>query len=368
MEESFSDIAALAEPTPTDPTPTPPAPAKVEKPAAPPPKAPEKKPEPTPPKKDEIPQKTPELRAAYERVRDEAETLRRELTQAKAEGASKKELEAIKKDFDATKKERDDLASELRYANYEKSPEYKDTYVKPLHKAFQEAYESMTELEVDQDGATRKATEEDFNSILNLPLGQAVKQAKSLFGDAATVVLQHRQKVLDAEHARKDAITNWKTKAEERDRTVSEQQQQILSSTRTRFSTYQETMAKKYPDLYSPSAPDAEGKPTDPEGDALLEKGDALVKKAWGLSEEKLTHEQLVDVQAELSLRARSFGRLKLQNNRLTAKIKELEEQLAAYAKSEPGTGDADTTTEPAPSNWADQSDAEIAGLANATR
>lgn len=367
MDESFSDIAALATPFQVDPAP---APDKVEKPSTPPAKPADKKPDPAPApaKKEEPPAKINELRTAYEKTKAEAEQLRNELAQAKADGATRKELDEIRKQFDSTKKERDDLASELRYANYEKSPEYKDTFVKPLHKAFSEAYESMSELTVDEGGTERKATEEDFNSILNLPLGQAVKKSKELFGDAATVVLQHRQKVLDAEHARKDAITNWKTKADERERTTAEQQQQLISSTRTRFSTYQENMAKKYPDLYSPSTPDAEGKPTDPEGDELLAKGDALVKKAWGLSDEKLTHEQLVDVQAELSLRARSFGRLKLQNNRLSARVKELEAKLEAYTKSEPGAGDAQHQQEPGPGNWEDQSDAEIAGLANATR
>lgn len=376
MDDSFADIAALAEPSSPPNNPEPPAqdptPDKVntqpktDKTATPPAKAADKgKPAAT---KDEPPAKVNELRTAYEKTKAEAEQLRNELAQAKADGASKKELDSIRAEFDKLKKEREELASEIRYAKYEKSPEYNDTYVKPLHKAFKDAYESMAELQVDEGGTERTANEDDFNSILNLPLGQAVKKAKELFGDASTVVLNHRQAVLTAEHARKEALSNWKTKAEERDRTLSEQQQQFVASTKTRFNTYQDTMAKKYPDLYSPSAPDAEGKPTDPEGDELLSKGDALVKKAFGLSEDKLTHEQMTDAQAELAIRARSFGRLKLQNNRLAAKVKELEEKLASYSQAEPGGGDGRTDTRTASGSWEDQSDAEISALADQTR
>lgn len=321
---------------------------------------------------DKVPQKTPELRAAYDRVKAEAEQLRAELAQAKADGASKKELEAIRAEHAAAIKEKQDLADELRFANYERSPEYKNTHLEPLNKAFVAAYQAMDELTVTQeDGTERKATPDDFNSLINLPLGQAVKQAKALFGDASAEALAHRSKILELERNRKEALSSWKTKSADRETQTKTQQEQFVTQTKERFNSYIKTVSEKHAELYAPSQAGEDGVSMDPEGDALLEKGSELADKAFGNyqlkpGEKPMTHQDLIDLQADMRLRAAAFGRQVLRVNRLTAENKALKAKIEALEK-EPGPG-GKPTGEPrdrgTATSWEDQSDAEIEALA----
>ena len=96
-----------------------------------------------------------------------------------------------------------------------------------------------------------------------------------MFGDAASVVLDHRREIRKLSDAANRAIQDYQTKGAE-----IEKQKTLKSSTEQQaaaqmWRTVNEDITKKHPKLFQPD-------PEDPEGNALLEKGYAMADSLNG--------------------------------------------------------------------------------------
>jgi hypothetical protein len=230
-------------------------------------------------------------------------------------------------------KRQQQLQEELKFTNYERSDEYKQQYMVPLHKAYQAAFNDLAEITVEaDDGTTRKATEDDFRVVTQLPLGLAKAKARELFGDLAEDVMAHRRRVIELNEARKEALETYKTKGVEREQQTAAQREAARKARQELFEASIKEAPEKFPEYFAP----IEG---DDEGNALLESGNKLAdmafKGAQGLSEEAL-----VKAHAEVRLRAGAFSREVLKNKRLKERVAALEEELKAFKASEPTGGD----------------------------
>lgn len=117
----------------------------------------------------------------------------------------------------ALEKERDGYQAELRAAKQEASPEFKEKYEKPFNSAADQVQKDILDLTVvGEDGNPRPAVWSDFTDIYSSSVGNAIKKANALFGDAAHFVLQQREKLIDLQRTRDAALAEEKTKYKER--------------------------------------------------------------------------------------------------------------------------------------------------------
>jgi hypothetical protein len=341
LADAFSELEQLAAtPAPASNTPKRDKPADAAEPVPDKPTAPptEQKPEaaaaPTAPVTDDgTPRTAAQLRTAYDTTKKRVAQLETELQAARNGHGEHPEVAKIKEAHGALEKRYAELADEMRFLSYEKSPEYKDKWEKPLSDAFRSAYQDVSELTMlDEDGAERAATAKDFDTLMRLPLNQAATKAKEWFGEAGPEVLAHRRRIIDLNRARSEAVEKFRAEGGEREKKFHEEHQ----ARQTRLnSIWQETnkqAAEKFPKFFAPD-------PADPEGNALLEKGYKLADMAFS-GNNQLTPEQTVKLHAELRNRAAGFTRMAYRAKKLEARVAELETDLKAYKASEPDGGD----------------------------
>jgi len=347
-------------------------PAKPKKPAA--AKKPEKKPEgeeeeEMPPgdegkpkdKPETPPVKAADLRTAYEGLKKKVtEQYEPELSKLKAK---LQKLESQKPEADAAiteeltniKKERDALAERIRFIDYQAHPEFKEKYEKPYQDAWKRAISDLSEISIrdPETGTERTATAQDLMEICNMPLGEARRAARELFGDAADDIMTHRRVIRELSEAQNKALEDAKTNSGEHQKKLAAQRQIEHQETLKLWKSANESLAQKYPKWFAPDE-------SDPEGNTLLESGFALADLHF-IGPKDLTPEQIemlppmfrdplksegtlkgparVALDALIRNKVASHGRiirkLKLANTR----IKELEESLAQYEKSEPPAG-----------------------------
>jgi hypothetical protein len=164
-----------------------------------------------------------ELRARVKQLNQENQTFNGTI---KTLEAKIKELDgkgvdttALTTRLQALEKERDGALAELRAARQEASPEFKEKYDKPFNQAADRAKNQITELSVvtnSDTGETRPATWADFVALYQLPVGKAIEQATSMFGASAQFVLGLREKLLDLDTARQNALQEEKAQFKER--------------------------------------------------------------------------------------------------------------------------------------------------------
>lgn len=178
-----------------------------------------------------------ELRERVKQLNQEREAFTSEKTKLEARikelDGQGRDSSALTTRLAAIEKERDAAQAELRAARQEASPEFKEKYDKPFNLAAERAKKQITELSVVTDsetGETRPATWDDFKALYGLPTGKALAQAKALFGDASSFVIQLRQNLLDMDNARATALEEERSQFKERsakeiaDMTVKRQQ------------------------------------------------------------------------------------------------------------------------------------------------
>lgn len=351
------------------PKPTAKAPAKAE-PAKPADKAPEKpatdkpadaKPDDKAPDKaepvdDGTPLTVPDLRKNYHRVKAENAELRKKL---ESNGTPKDDPEksALTSKLTEAEKRHEEAQSELRFANYEKSDEYKKEYVAPIEAAFKSAYEEVTQLAIElEDGSTRQATNADFNALWHMSLPDAIKQAKAWFGDAASEVLAHRRHLIQLNQKRQGAIEKYRTEGAEREKTrLADGVRQREAMTKA-WETVNKELVEAHPELYRED--DA-----DPDGNKELADGRELAERAFGSKASQLPIGEVVKARAMVWQNTTAFPRLLRRFNGAQERIKELEAELKQFKESEPGAGDGAARAEGAdPNNWEAEIDAMAAG------
>lgn len=262
----------------------------------------------------------------------------------------------LEKQIPTTKAEREQLATrladiekkynekeqEIKYLNYERSGEYLEKYQTPYKNAIKSAYSDVKELTVnepdmsqqpDADGKRpmkeRAATPEDFDQVYGLPLGAATKLANKLFGESASIVLQHRTQIRNHAQAAINAVNEWKSKAGER-----ETKEKADAVTRNDFVTrtwaeVNTNLAQKYPDMFAPD-------PNDPEGNKKLEEGFRMAD-AFFSDRSSTPLDQRIVFDAQIRNRIASVPRLRWQRDTLKAENEQLKKDIAELRASGPG-------------------------------
>ncbi len=279
--------------------------------------------------------------------------------------------EARKQEMDELDKVRTrakELEDEIRYVNYEKSAEFKEKFDEPYRKSWEKAMGELSELTVeDQDtGTTRNFTANEMLKLVNLPLSEARRVADDLYGPLASDVMQHRKEIKNMFEARSNALLEAKTKGEERQKAQMDQTRKtyetIGKSIAETWNKVNESIPKdeKYGAYFSP----VEG---DQDGNQRLAKGYELADRAFKENplDPKLSPEDrelIVKRRAVARHRIAAFGRMVHRDQLKTARIAELEAELAQFKGSEPSTGAASPGPASAPALGARQAMEEHLG------
>jgi len=245
------------------------------------------------------------------------------------------EFEELQKKLTLVESRVNDYEQKLRFVDYRQSSEYIEKYEAPLNRAVSDAHKETEELEVlipGEDGTftTRPATKADFNKIYHMPLGEATKAAKEMFGDSASIVLGHRRDIKKLSDSAAGAIEEYKTKGatiEKERRTQTEAQQHQIEGA---WKSANDDLVKKYPKWFSPE----EG---DKEGNDLLEKGYSMVDSAFGPERNKLTVQQRIAADAHIRNRAAAFGRMAYKNKKLSEQLAEKDKLIEQLRSGAPG-------------------------------
>lgn len=375
-ETLFSGLTKIArEPTP-DKDVVPPAPGQKKPVAKEAPKAPvkeapkepakpeEKAAEPTkaddPPKlEDESaePQKGPKkpsdfLREELAKQKARTEALEAEVKQYKTPKEDP-EKKSLTEKFAQEEKRRKELEDELRFSNYERSPEFKEKYVKPYHEAYAEAVADLKQMTVpvdlnDPTGPQRAATEQELNQLVNLPPQQAGKLAKLLFEEGAQTMINHRERILQTWRAQQKALEEGRKNGEQREKQLAElqtKQQAELRKTQMELrSSNEPDFLKRHPELTIEL--DAKGEPLDAEMQKLLDQDRTVTDKLFDDST-NWPPEKKLEMHAEMRNRAAHFGTVVRTLRKVVTQLDEAKKKLSEYEGSEPGKGDGNKEVPP---------------------
>lgn len=370
FDEAFPDDGMDNPPDPVKPEPSPAKtpdkttpPDKPEKPEKPPsksapekPEKPEKGPEPGTPEKSSSeegtsefspPQvaKPSELRSWANRMGERAKkaeskisTLEARLAQVESQPSKQSEdVSNMAQELAATKKKLAEYEDNLRLTKYERSAEYLEKFQKPYQDAVAAAYRDVQELLVStpdpqnpENVTEREATAEDFNEVYALPLGQATRLAKQKFGDAATIVLQHRAAIRRLAETAFAAVEDYKKKGLEAETQTKAQQAQQEQAMQRMFDAASQGHAKKFAELLL----ERDG---DQEGNDLLVKGRQFAQSVFA-GNDNLSPQQIVTRDAVAFNRLAAYPRLVRDNKKLKMELEELKSTLAEVRGSGPGT------------------------------
>lgn len=305
------------------------------------------------------------LRETYELTKSEKTKLEarvQELERTREEGTKAEVAKAtaeLQKQIEDIRKAREDSETELRFANYVRSGEYKEKYQAPLQAAYHQALQDIKGVQViDEDGATpRDASAAELKAILEAPsAAKAAQLANEIFGSAAPLVMQHRADILKLENARRTAVEDYKTKGAERERLRAEEAQQRQKVVRSRWEDSVNQTVSERPALYArPKDDEALGK--------VWDDGDKLVKLAFlgeippEVDAGPDPGDLALTAQAEVAARVRGFNVLAHRNVALRREVASLKAALEKVKGSEPGQH-TKATDAPKPKSWEESLDA----------
>ncbi len=248
-----------------------------------------------------------------------------------------KTVETIK----ALEKEREDLRKELngredliRQSDYQRSAEYKDKYLTPIHKAYNLAVSEIKTLKItNEDGSQRPATQQDFDDIIDLSKrpSEQDEKAEQLFGRSYRRVLNHIDKLVGLRQSADDAVSNANKTFEESQKLSVEQQESRNKEYQSKQTEVRESLPQKYPDFFG----EIEG---NKEANDALQGGykifDDVVSNVNNLSPSQ--HAEKFEL---IRSWAAFFPRAYTLRQQDQAKIRSLETELKKYRGTDPSEG-----------------------------
>jgi len=310
------------------------------------------------------PEKVATLRESYEKTKSELAQVQAKLKEYEDKSKSAPKIsDDDKKSYEdrvtAAEKRRAELEEHIKYVDYTKSSEYKDTYEKPFINAYSEGRKLATSLKISDSstGEMRNATNEDFDSIMAIKeTDEAATRIEELFGTGvkAQMVAQARAEVMKAYTAKVNAVEQFKTKGAEFERNRSEQMTKMNAEVAKIWKDTATEGAERLPLMFKPT----EG---DDKGNAALEQGYMLADLAFNavdpanvsklpkwvqerMVDGKLPPQEMAKLHAAIRNKAGAFDRLAYQNKQLQTQLAELKKQLGNYKSSEPGEGEKGRT------------------------
>lgn len=327
----------------------------VEEPVAPPKPAPKSEPKPTdkpndPPaaaeKADVAPEKMAprQLREAYAELKRKHAALEAEHGTLKAKAgqpAEDPERKSLEERLTAREKRLQELETELKFSNYERTQEYQEKYWKPFAEAYSTGREKAASIRVtDEEGNIREGKADDFDTYMSIAdENQAAEFAEAHFGRLSRLMEYHRQKVLELNQSRTSAIEEFRKTGAAREK---ERQENLSKMSKGMMETWKKAITEpleKHPYLFKADAQDAKGS-------ELLEKGfhfaDRALSNGQPLKEgdKPLTPAEVLQARAVLRNKAAALDYHVYMRRKAEAQVKALEEELKAYQESEPGRGD----------------------------
>lgn len=316
-------------------------------------------------KKEEIPvakkpEKAASLRESYEKTKSELAQAQAKLKEyeEKSKSPSKisdDEKKSYEEKLTSAEKRRAELEDHIKYVDYTKSSEYKDTYEKPFVNAYSEARNLASSLKITDvsTGEVRNATNADFDSIMALSdADEAASRIEELFGTGvkAQMVAQARSEVLKAYNAKQQAIEQYKSKGSEFEKQRGEQMTKMQAEVSKIWKQAAAEGADRLPQLFKPS----DG---DDKGNSALEQGYRLADLAFNALDPqdvpnlpqwiqdkmvngKLPAQEMAKLHAAIRNKAGAFDRLAYQNKQLQTQLADLKKQLGSYKASEPSEGE----------------------------
>ena len=333
-------------------------------------------------KQEELPKRTRDLKTVYLDLKKKHAEAEKRLAEREAkikelEQRNPEEASVLMSRLEAAEKRAKALDDEIRYVNYTKSEEFREKYQKPYESAWAKAVAEIGELTIETEQGTRAATAHDLLQISNLPLGEARKMAKELFGDAADDVMAHRRTIRELSDAQNKALEEAQKNAGERERLKGIEAQASQANRAKAWQSANKFLEEKFPKAFKVD-------PTDPEDKSSFVRGFALADLLYQ-GPQQLTPEQVdalpdmfkdaVRLQRPLSesemVKLHALARLKMANEprlaarlkKATAKIAQLEKDLKAYQASEPPGGKGGKTAGKGNGTWIDDANAEIDAL-----
>lgn len=268
--------------------------------------------------------------------------VRDRLKALETQGQNGSDSKLLAEQLASANKRLEEYENEVRLTKYERSQEYKEKWEAPYKKAVDRAYRDVGELLVtvrepnpnDPDHPIereRQATKADFDSVFQQPLGQATKLARQLFGDAASMVLDHRARIRELQEGAYNAVEEYRTKGLEQEKqndALTKQQQAYIE---TAWQKANESMKAKGAEYF-------DERPDDAEGNELLAKGMAHAELAFdndALSRYPLP--QQIAIHARVRNWAGAFPRLRRDVIQLRAQLAEAQRDIEQLRGSGPG-------------------------------
>lgn len=317
------------------------------------------------------PVRAAELRTAYEAVKKKVATLEPEVQSLRAKVKQFEEQKPVEsgpllEKVKALEQRNNELEQHMAFLDYQKSAHFTKKFAEPYRQAWNDAVAEFRELTVrEQTGEdemgeavykSRPADDNDLLRLANMKLSEMDEAATKMFGASASRAIGHIQNIKRLSAAQHRALEEAKSRSAQWESQRTAEGQNRINSQRQIWADVNKAMEEKFPKAYKADAEDAEDKAGHTKGFALA---DLMFLGAESLSPEQVeslpkTFREAVQAKKPLTdaqrVQLHALARLKMANHdrkvvalkKANARIKELEESLAAYEKSEPGGKVAD--------------------------
>jgi hypothetical protein len=277
--------------------------------------------------------------------------LEAELLEAGKRGIPKQEWDATQQKMTATEKRAQELEDEIRYVNYAKSKEFNDKYQAPYEESWKRAMGELKDVVLEEGESQRPMNANDLLELVNMPLQKARAEAERVYGSIANDVMAHRNEIKrlfdDQSKALDDARKNGAAREKETAERFNRERGEITKSISEHWAKTNESVTKdeKYGKFFVPVEGDEHGNQRLAKGFGLADRAFSENPLAPGLNAEQ--RRSIVERHAAVRNRAAAFGRLVYQNEQATARIAELEKQVAEFKGTVPAVAGSQVPATP---------------------
>lgn len=239
-------------------------------------------------------------------------------------------IAAYEKRIEALTGETKSYQQKLAETDYTHTPAYQ-AHVKRANRIHGEAMEFIKGVTVTtEDGSTRVATSEDFDYIRALPIGKRKAAANAAFGDNGSDIVDFARQI---DNIKKESDYEAQEYAQNHEKNSIQREMESKNQTaqfETRYRAGLSHIAKnpRFGKWFSAD-------PADPEGTKLFQDGLAEIERV--VNDDKISLEEAADHAALSRAKAAALPRVLVAYNRLEAKAKALEDELAKFRSTDPG-------------------------------
>lgn len=304
-------------------------------------------------------------------------------------GTKTEDPEPLKSRIQQLEQQNSELEKRMEYVDYTASSDFRNKFVQPYNDEYQKSMNTFSQLRVrEPDGVDettgeprfkrRPATEQDLLQLAALDYADMDEKANAMFGASAPRVIAHIEKLQELATAKSRAEKSGLDRAVELKKQREAQSAGRSKLLKDTWDDINRGMREKFPKAFEVAEGDSEDKGAHTKGFALA---DLLFVGRNALTPEQVeslppSFRDIVKGGQELPdakrLELHAIARLKMANHdrmmvrlkKATARIGELEKELADYQKSEPEAGHAGAKETPEnPLDWESQVAKDMAAM-----